>query len=274
MEEDVLITKIYIATHKPYWLPSVTEYQPIHVGAANTNNRFVETCDNIGTSISDKNRTYCELTGLYWIWKNDKTSETVGFCHYRRYFDFKHDKNIFLRQCIMDKDFKSHINNFISPVKVENYLKNADVVLPTKHELGCTIQEQYYSVHSATDFKIMQDVVRELYPDYTETMNRVFNCKRMYPYNMFIMKKSLFDDYMGWVFSVLFEVEKRITIAEDPYQSRVIGFLAERLLNVYVYHHKLKIKEIPIVFIDEQSSRIKYEYKKKKYVIRDLFKQL
>lgn len=265
-----LITSIYIASHKEYWVPSFEEYKPIHVGAANTDNRFVEICDNTGVAISDKNKNYCELTGLYWIWKNDLTSDIVGLCHYRRYFDFKDSQNIFIRQLIADKNFKNYLNDFINPVKVEHYLKDADIVLPIQHELGCSMQEQYCNDHIANDFYVAKEVIADLYPEYKESMEYVFGCKWIYLYNMFIMKKSVFNNYMEWLFNILFEVEKKITISTDPYQARVFGFLAERLLNVYVYHNKLKIKEVPIVFIDDNNNQKKHKHKKLKYFVRNL----
>lgn len=43
--------------------------------------------DNSLINISNKNKIYCELTGLYWIWKNYglETIEWIGLSHYRRY---------------------------------------------------------------------------------------------------------------------------------------------------------------------------------------------
>ena len=45
--------------------------------------------DNSGQNISDKNACYCEITALYWAWKN-LDARYLGLVHYRRYFAGKH----------------------------------------------------------------------------------------------------------------------------------------------------------------------------------------
>jgi hypothetical protein len=48
----------------------------------------------------------------------------------------------------------------------------------------------------------------------------------------------------------LFEAEKRIDTSQyNVYQKRVLAFLAERLLNVYVRHHNLKVVYEPVFYI-------------------------
>ena len=48
----------------------------------------MEMCIRDRDSISNKNDSYCELTGMYWALKNLKNVDVIGLCHYRRYFDF------------------------------------------------------------------------------------------------------------------------------------------------------------------------------------------
>ncbi|WP_278389529.1 DUF4422 domain-containing protein, partial [Acidaminococcus fermentans] len=76
---------ILIAAHKPYWMPSDPVYLPLQVGAEGKSLIPGYTPDNTGDNISAKNPHYCELTGLYWAWKN-LSCEYIGLCHYRRYF--------------------------------------------------------------------------------------------------------------------------------------------------------------------------------------------
>ena len=42
--------------------------------------------DNVGNNISTLNPILGDLTGLYWIWKNNN-DEFVGTNHYRRFYD-------------------------------------------------------------------------------------------------------------------------------------------------------------------------------------------
>ena len=67
------------------------------------------------------------------------------------------------------------------------------------------------------------------------------------------MEKVLFDEYCSWLFSILFELEKRIDITNyNQYEARVFGFISERLFNVWLEKQQLKVKEVPVVFLEKQ----------------------
>ena len=75
---------IYIAAHKKFNVPQLDNYAVLQVGAQGKENLgYLQ--DNTGDNISYKNPNFCELTGLYWIWKNCD-DEYKGLVHYRRYF--------------------------------------------------------------------------------------------------------------------------------------------------------------------------------------------
>ncbi|MBQ0066990.1 MAG: DUF4422 domain-containing protein [Phascolarctobacterium sp.] len=77
-----------IAMHKPAWIPNDEMFMPLFVGAEgkeNWGNEKDVVGDNSGDNISIKNPFYCELTGLYWAWKN-LNCDYIGLSHYRRYF--------------------------------------------------------------------------------------------------------------------------------------------------------------------------------------------
>ena len=65
-------TKIIVATHKQYSMPEGEEFVPVLVGAALPGRSGIAPYrrDDEGENISAKNANWCELTGLYWAWKN------------------------------------------------------------------------------------------------------------------------------------------------------------------------------------------------------------
>ena len=80
--------KILVCCHKKDIMATEAPYFPIHVGKALSDKDLSIQPDNEGENISHKNQSYCELTGMYWAWKNLKNVDVIGLCHYRRYFDF------------------------------------------------------------------------------------------------------------------------------------------------------------------------------------------
>ena len=81
--------KILVATHKDYFMPHDDGlYLPIKVGNALSRLEGRFQGDDTGENISEKNPYYCELTALYWGWKN-LNSDYIGLVHYRRHFCLK-----------------------------------------------------------------------------------------------------------------------------------------------------------------------------------------
>ena len=81
MDKDIVML---VATHKKYSFPSDDVYMPLHVGKEGKEDLGYEG-DNTGENISNKNTMYCELTGMYWAYKNISCNY-IGLVHYRRYF--------------------------------------------------------------------------------------------------------------------------------------------------------------------------------------------
>lgn len=220
--------KVYAITHKEYQFAK--ERTVIGVGA-NRSIEGVSLYDNAGENIADKNKSFCELTALYWIWKNTN-DEYVGFEHYRRFF--------------AKENFFSYREMTIK--EMESILKKYDAILPIKNGIkGTTLYEQYAQAHYQSDMDICAEIIKEKYPEYYVDYKQALNVREGCRANVFVMSKKLMDEYCEWIFTILFEAEKRIDYSErDAYQQRVFGFLSERLFNVWLHHKKLKIKYLPI----------------------------
>lgn len=241
MNRKTLKINILVVTHKNYVFPNVSIYTPIYVGAINRTEDKLSNllCDDTGEHISNKNKNYCELTALYWAWKNNFFSDTFycGLAHYRRYFS---GKEVFMK------------NKIISESEIIKYMDKFDIILPKKHYLYVkNIETHYGYCHYEKDLHLAKQIILKLFPEYSMALNVLTQQNKMYAFNMFIMKKTSFDRYCEWLFSILFELESKIDISEySPYQARMFGFLSERLFNVWICHNKLKIKEVEVINVE------------------------
>lgn len=225
------MSHIYVMTHKKVNnIPDDGFYVPLHVGR-DLGEDLGYLADNTGDSISGKNRNYCELTGLYWLWKNGP-EDITGICHYRRYFIYD--------DAIITKD------------KVEEILNDADIIIPGSGRVHAqTVYENYGNVHFSKDLDTCRAVIADLYPMYLKAFDRAMNSTYMTYANMFICRKDVYDSYCKWLFDVLFEVERRTDISDyDQYQARIYGFLSERLLRVWLFMQELKVFECETLDIE------------------------
>lgn len=234
--------KIIVATHKPCWIPSAEYYLPLHVGREGKPDiGFVG--DNTGDNISKKNASYCELTGMYWAWKNLRSVDIIGLCHYRRYFDLTSAKSI---------DNEPYIKKSIpiaSNEIIEKILDKHDIIIGGYSYLYESVWDNYAIGHSLSDIKVVEQVIGQITPEYRGAFNHVMKeCNHYAGCNMLICKKKLFDDYCNWLFTILDAVEKKIDTSNyDSYQKRIFGFISERLMNVYIYHHSLSVCHRPMI---------------------------
>ena len=174
---DKMKIKIIVACHKPYNVPKSNIFYPIEVGAINHQNNFLQLRDDLGDdNISKKNSSYCELTAIYWAWKN-MDYDVIGLCHYRRYFSIKR-KILFdnIKYIIDEKHIKKALDkyDFILPrltkMKVSNYdhgnfyMENGKVVIYNDHH-----------------FDITRDVIKEYYPDHTHGNAQYFERFDLFP---------------------------------------------------------------------------------------------
>ena len=231
---------IYVITHKEVNLDKLNLddcYKLLMVGKKkyNLDNYLF---DSVGDNISNKNTNYCELTGLYWIWKHDK-SKYVGLCHYRRFFTNNYFK-------ILDKK------------KILKLLNKYDIIIPHKEKIPehLTVYTKYRKGHIISDLDECKNIISEKYPEYIDAFDEFMNGRYIHFKNMFIMKRELLDDYCEWLFSILNELEKRIDLTDrNDFQKRVYGFLSERLFCVWIIHNKYKIYD-SIVYETEGSKFI------------------
>lgn len=224
---------IIVAAHKACDILAQDCYLPVFVGSTGkTDIGFIR--DDTGDNISQKNPLYCELTGLYWAWKNIH-SDYLGLSHYRRYFASGTRRPLSADECT---------------ALVGKY----DIILPRKSKYYIeTIYSHYANTFSAHHLNVARTVIEELYPAYLEAYDRVMKRRSGHMYNMFIMRRDLADGYCEWLFHILFELEKRIDISNmTPFEARYIGRVSERLLNVWIERHRhcerLKTRELRVVY--------------------------
>lgn len=228
--------KIIVATHKAYKMPTDPMYVPLQVGSEGKPSLGYKR-DNVGDNISAKNANYCELTGLYWAWKH-MDAEYLGLVHYRRYFSKGHIRRHILQQS-----------------DVEKLLEKVEVILPKKRNYFIeTTYDQYVHAHHEEDLRQTRAILAEKYPTYLPAFDHVMKCTSGHRFNMMLMKREKLDAYCSWLFDVLYELEAQLDISSyTPYDARVFGFVAERLLDVWVETNQIAYVEAPFWYIEKQN---------------------
>jgi hypothetical protein len=179
---------------------------------------------------------------MYWLWKNapEKKDDIIGLVHYRRGFT--------TRKQNLTYSFGGRVPENLSMDEIERLLSEYQVIVPIPETGFKTSYQTYAKMHYQEDMDMVKESIGEICPEYIDAFNKAMNCHYYYNGNMLIARKIIFDAYVSWLFSVFDRLEKKINIAkyEDAYQSRVYGFISERLLNVWLLHNDIKFVERPV----------------------------
>jgi hypothetical protein len=250
---------LYVCYHQGEVVLDSGVFKPLYVGK----NHAVA-----GENIHDKNAQYGELTALYWIWKNDVDHAVLGLCHYRRFFQKSPGWRCFARRWL-DGALKSHQHKLATDFPA--LLNGVDWILPKPVKLINSVREEYNKYHPKEDLGLMRWLLVEQQPAYVATYDAFLEGNTQHLFNMFVTTRVQLQAYCAWLFPLLFSFEQQDTVnREGTYQQRVLGFMAERLLNVYVLHNRCNIGTLPVVQLGENALYTHPIWVKLKDQVKDL----
>ena len=252
-------------------------YIPVRCGAVYDDRENVDMLgDDTGDNISEKRESFCELTVMYWAWKNVK-ADYYGLCHYRRYLGFgkeknsvgttEHDNGCVLEKFITPEILKKH---GLDEKNMSEEIQKYDLIAIQPINLHKT--SNYFAMSNSPDYHNMDDVDMmidlierknpQMIPAVEEYMRHSDKC---WLYNCWIMSNELFQMFSEWFFGILFELEKKLNNKYyNANQFRTPGTLGERLFGIFITYikrnkKKYKIGYKQLVFFDyvEKQTEIK-----------------
>ena len=258
--------KIIVATHKDYPMPKDSIYMPLEVGVDVHGKKTNFTEDNSGDNISGKNSGYSELTGLYWAWKNLKSSY-AGLAHYRRHFA--------THGLIFSKPEK-RLKKVLDVNDADDLLGKYDVILPKARNYYIeNLYDHYVHTMYPEPLEITKEIIEKHYPEYMPEFEKLKTRKTAHMFNMLIAKKDIFDGYAEWLFDILFRLEKEVEkrgLKYDDFHARFYGRISELLLDIYLNTNNISYTELPVFsvepvnWLNKGSKFLQAKFLKKKYM--------
>lgn len=244
---------IFICTHKDFKpIVSNSSYKIISqegLDIIDTNGLELYYETNI-EEITNEQLAWSELSRIYYIYKNYNVKDYIGFCHYRRYFDF--------------------LDNIDFAI---DSLQEYDIICTGISNPELDVYKDWDYFHNINDFEDVCAIAIELYNIDIKTINYFIHSETKYHYNMFVTSKQIFNEYCEFVFTIisnfkknkklsdLKSLEKHIIKHYDEYihsdryygniesQMRLYGFISEYLLQLFIIYRNLTVKECNFIMI-------------------------
>ena len=220
----------FVITHKPYPIEQDDLYKKLCVGDYYDD---ISRSEHEGKNITQYNNRLNELTGLYWMWKNDR-HEYVGLSHYRRFFG--RDGHRIGADVIEDILVKDGFDIILS-----DYLQ---LPLPVNLNIRMAVGNDLY-------MEAFGNILRAMahhQPEYENAFISVLNGDRMYHKNMFVCRREIMERFCEWLFSFMLEATDNVDVSgRSDHEKRVCGFFGEIMWTVWLWKNALKICEMPII---------------------------
>lgn len=277
--------KIAIAYHKPSVVLDSKYFLPIHAGKAKSCHELGIQGDDEGDNISSNNPWYCELTALYWLWKNT-TADYKGLMHYRRIFVQK--KSFIFQRALLRVKYKTRqLSSLWSKynsvgVKKQYECSNPDVFRKYADRLSSQLESLlsdgtnviaphpgrfYMSIRrtlcyevGGQNLELLDEIIKENYPQFYPYYQRAMNSTWFYNCNMSIMDNETFESYCDILFNALRRHEEEMVnrgylcdVSKEKSYLRVSGYLAEMLTNAFIQYCKAvgkKVKVLPVIYLN------------------------
>ncbi|WP_161565370.1 DUF4422 domain-containing protein [Campylobacter jejuni] len=277
--------KILVGYHKPAVLLKNDILTPIHLGRAlatqaskdgeMSKEDFEWMCENMigddtGDNISHLNRYFCELTGIYWAWKNyDKLGnpDYIGFMHYRRHFIQDQFCNLF--NISGPENYFYHIgkydlyyNDIVRKLFLDEIIY--DLIIPKIYNVNNnvfhkkTIYDDFSGYCDYPEVLIdFEKIIKKHFKEYSSFANNYYKQNSYYFCNMFIMKKELFFDYCNFIFNVIFVIydgyKYNIEKNNRVQSQRTLAWLSEHITSIFYrkqIENKIKFKTMNVSLVN------------------------
>lgn len=183
--------------------------------------RFLVDKPHTGDTIDSLNPYYCELTGMYYMWKN-RTDDICGIEHYRRYFI----------------DGRS----LLGEAKIRKLLASHDIILNPYHHPGNHVTYGWFvNAGKKADLDKWLLCVKAFEPDFFDTLWKYMISNKLYVCNMFVCTRPILDRWCSWLFDMLGKYDKLVGLGAG--NKRIDGYLAEHTLGAWCIWQKLRIAE-------------------------------